>query len=202
MKYKLFTPLFLSLSIVTFSISTAIAEDDKPEMKPDEIGMHQGKGMHHGKGHGMFNHDMNTAPTAEVELSDAAKAGKLLFITCDSCHNEARDPAMAPPMFAVQNYYKNAYPDKDEFVERIVDFVTAPTIEQAMLKRPVEMLGLMPAIPLAKEELSNIASYIYEEQFGKPCEHWRIVIETAEKAGKVDAHIEDEKRKYQRFCSK
>ena len=108
---------------------------------------------------------------------------------------------MAPPMFGVQNHYKRAYPNKVDFIEAIDSFVTKPTKEAAILLRPVEMLGLMPALPLAKIELSNIATYLYEERFQRPCKHWEIVIKTAEKANKVDEHTEQEKRKYQRFCT-
>lgn len=58
-------------------------------------------------------------------LSTAASAnetGKALYEQlCVSCHLSEGASAIAPPMFAVINHVKGTYPDRDEFIERVVD---------------------------------------------------------------------------------
>ena len=135
-------------------------------------------------------------------LSPAALAGKEAYQTCHACHNPALDPPLAPPMFGVQRRYGMAYPDKQEFIRRVAAFVKQPAMDKAIMRRPVQKLGLMPAIDLPEEQITNIATYIYEESFSLPCKHWEIAVKNAEAKGEVDGHIQKDRMKLQRFCNK
>ena len=79
---------------------------------------------------------------------------------------------MAPPFFGVQNRYIREYSDKAEFISAIVNWVKQPTMDKALMRRPVRELGLMPAMPLPDEMLVQIAAYLYEKEFEPPCTHW------------------------------
>jgi hypothetical protein len=89
---------------------------------------------------------------------------------------------------------------EEDFVERIIAFVKAPSLEQALITPAVERLGLMPALPLPDEMLRKIAAYIWEADFAPPCEHWRNAARWAESAGDAD-HAAHDARMLQRFCS-
>ena len=157
------------------------------------------------------NRDMETstfslpAPVPDKSIKTVsdqpARDGKVIFSTCNACHNAELDPPLAPPMFGVQKRYKKAFPDRQEFVQRMVDFVQNPTMDKVIMKRPAMKLGLMPAQKLPEAELQQVAAYIYDETFAPPCKHWEIVVRQAEAAGKVDGHIQKDKMMLQRFCS-
>ena len=133
-------------------------------------------------------------------LSSAAERGKSSVGVCTSCHNQELDPPLGPPLFGVQKRYRMMYPEKHEFVKRMVSFVKEPQLDKAIMRRPVRKLGLMPAMALPKDQLSDIAHYIYEASFGYPCRHWEIAVKNAEEKGQVDLHIQKDKLMLQRFC--
>ena len=148
---------------------------------------------------------LTTQSVAAVEepadtLSAAAERGKASVGVCLSCHNPELDPPLGPPLFGVQKRYRMMYPDKPEFVQRMISFVKEPQLEKAIMRRPVRKLGLMPAMNLPEEQLSDIAHYIYEASFGYPCRHWEIAVKNAEEKGQVDLHIQKDKTMLKRFC--
>ena len=132
-------------------------------------------------------------------LSPEAVEGKALYPACHVCHNQAMDPPLGPPMWGVQRRYKNNTLDDEDFVESMVNFVKAPTLESAIHDEAVGQLGLMPPMPLPDDILKKIATYILEEQFPPPCEHWRIAAERAEKRGDIE-HAKKDRNQLKRFC--
>jgi|GEM_PF-1298841 len=135
-------------------------------------------------------------------LSPAALEGKKSYQVCTACHNPELDPPLAPPMFGVQRRYGMMYPDKQEFIQSVVSFVRHPAMDKAIMRRAVQKKGLMPAMDLPQEQLTDIATYIYEESFALPCKHWEIAVKNAEVKGEVDGHIQRDKMKLQKFCNK
>jgi len=107
-----------------------------------------------------------------MALTPEAEKGKANIAVCMSCHNAELNPALAPPFYGVQNKYKQTYDDKQVFIQAISDWAKKPTVENSLMKRPLKMLGLMPAMPLPDDMLSQIGAYLYEEEFEPPCTHW------------------------------
>jgi len=132
-------------------------------------------------------------------LSPTAVEGKSLYPACHVCHNQAMDPPLGPPMWGVQRRYKNNTLDNEDFVNRIVAFVKAPSLETAIHDEALKQLGLMPPMPLPDEMLYKIATYILEEKFPPPCEHWEIAVKRAEKKGDAE-HAKKDKMMLDRFC--
>ena len=132
-------------------------------------------------------------------LSPVAIEGQSLYPACNVCHNQAMDPPLGPPMWGVQRRYKKGTLDAEDFVKSMVDFVKAPTLENAIHDMAVEQLGLMPAMPLPDDMLKKIATYILEEKFQPPCEHWRIAVKRAEKKGDIE-HAKRDQYQLERFC--
>ena len=57
----------------------------------------------------------------------------------------------------------------------------------------------MPPVALPDKALNDVATYIWEEQFPPPCEHWKYGVTRAENAGDM-AHAEKDRRMLKRFC--
>lgn len=131
-------------------------------------------------------------------LSPEADEGKGLYPACHVCHNPAMDPPLGPPMWGVQRRYKRAF-DDESFVKNMVSFVKAPTLESAIHDEALEQLGLMPPMPLPDEILKKIATYILEEEFPPPCEHWRIAVKRAGEKGDLE-HAKKDQNQLNKFC--
>ncbi len=107
-----------------------------------------------------------------LALTPEAEKGKTAVNACLACHNAELSPALAPPFYGVQNKYKQAFSDKTMFIQAISDWAKNPTLENSLMKRPIQKLGLMPAMPLPDDMLAQIGAYLYEETFDPPCTHW------------------------------
>ena len=135
-----------------------------------------------------------------IALSPEAKEGEEFYPACSVCHDQALDPPKGPPMWGVQRRYKRHSLGDETFVENIVKFVKAPSKELAIHDEAVKNLGLMPPMPLPDEMLRKIATYILEENFPPPCDHWKIAITRAEKKGDME-HARKDQKMHKRFCS-
>ena len=133
-------------------------------------------------------------------LSPDAKEGKELYPACNVCHDQAMNPPKGPPMWGIQRRYKKHSLDDEAFVKNIANFVKAPSLDLAIHDQAVKQLGLMPPMPLPDEMLRNIATYILEENFPPPCDHWEIAISRAEKKGDMEHALKDQKM-FNRYCS-
>ena len=137
---------------------------------------------------------------AQAESTDF-EAGKALFQqNCFMCHNAELEPAQAPPMFVVQMKYKMATADKTEFVKKITSFATNPTVEKAILKEPVKVLGVMPNMGFEESDVRKIAAYIHDETFSPPCNHWKHAADRFKAEGKMKLYQKHQK-KYDAMCS-
>ena len=133
-------------------------------------------------------------------LSPEALEGQSFYPACHVCHDPELDPPLGPPMWGVQRQYKNNTLDDEDFVQTMVEFVKMPTLEKAIHKEAVKQLGLMPPLPLPDDMLSKIATYILEEKFSPPCEHWAIAVKRAMKKGDEE-HAKKDRAMLKRFCN-
>jgi len=133
-----------------------------------------------------------SAQEDQTPLSELAVQGKANFAVCQACHDASLNPPKAPPMYMVQRRYKRQYENQREFVDAVVKFAGQPTEDGALMKRPIEKLGLMPPLPLGDNMLSGIATYIYEESFEPPCEHWAHAMSSGKGkgSGKHRQHVQ------------
>jgi cytochrome c553 len=105
-----------------------------------------------------------------VALQDDIRAQELITSKCIVCHSHKvpKDKLLAPPMAAIQNVYKNTTSSQKEFIERFVEFVSAPTKEKATMKKAVDKYGLMADEGTKKDDLEKIAFYLYNNEIEKP----------------------------------
>ncbi len=102
-----------------------------------------------------------------VSASESAEA---LFDTkCAVCHSKARPTDMskvtAPALMGVMRHIKMEYPQKDEAVKFMVDYILEPTKEKAIcMPQKIERFGLMPSQKgsVTAEELEQITSWMFD----------------------------------------
>ena len=144
----------------------------------------------------------SVAMVSQAQAADKSFVeGKKLFQdNCLVCHNAELEPAQAPPMFVVQMKYNMATKDKASFVQRITAFATHPSKDKAILKEPVEVLGLMPDIGFAEEDVRKIAGYIHDETFSPPCHHWESAMKRFKAKGDMQRY-QSHKKRFDMMCS-
>lgn len=81
---------------------------------------------------------------------------------CVICHAKQGQPTNGPPVFAVVNHVRQAYPDRAGFVERIVTWVKEPNAEGALMPGAVRRFGLMPTLAYSDNDVRLIAEYLYD----------------------------------------
>lgn len=108
---------------------------------------------------------------AAVEVADSeARNGKELYEAyCMACHAIKGKAEVAPPIFAVKNHVIQVYPERDEFVERVVKWVKAPDADDPLMRGAIRKFGLMPAMPqIVDEELTAVAEFLYDSDMELP----------------------------------
>ena len=102
-----------------------------------------------------------------VYTSVLANDNKLLFYgNCIACHGEVRKPS-APHLSEIKGYYLMKYPKKEDFVKNMAKWVFEPNVETAQLPDAVKKYKLMPYLSIDLDTLTQIATYIYEnDDFG------------------------------------
>jgi len=99
----------------------------------------------------------------------ASDEGSELFTKlCSSCHVSQGKPTSAPPIFAVVHHVKSAYPEKEAFVKRVVDWVASPDASKTLMAGAVRRFGLMPKLNYKQSEVRKVAEYLYDGQAELP----------------------------------
>jgi cytochrome c2 len=89
---------------------------------------------------------------------------------CKICHDvdRPRNEMLAPPMINIKKKYSRVYPDKNAFINGIVNFTKDPTLDKAMMFGALKQFEVMPQLNYPEEELKLAAEYIYNTEFKKP----------------------------------
>lgn len=95
----------------------------------------------------------------------------LLQQKCYACHSitsASHDEIIAPPMVAVKRRYKMSYSSEEEFVKALTEWVLDPTKENALMRGAVQNFNVMPKQPFNKDEIIEIAKYMYNNTLETP----------------------------------
>ena len=122
--------------------------------------------------HGAHEHDDAATEEAVQKVADKTSKGyQLMKQKCFACHNpntESHDAIIAPPMIAVKMHYAKHFETKEAFVDAFVKWSQDPTEENAVMKGAVKRFQVMPKQIFDKEDLTKIATYVYENDIDKP----------------------------------
>jgi len=118
----------------------------------------------------------------KVEKEALMKRGYEVFKKyCQSCHMEyataeqmkevvsiirsgGKPPIAAPPMNEVAARVKHFFPEEEDFIEFVVDYITEPAREKGVCKpKAYEVFGVMPPIgkSMSEEDKKAVAYWMY-----------------------------------------
>lgn len=107
--------------------------------------------------------------TLFMASASANTSGEQLYDTlCAACHVKTPPATIAPPVFAMVDHTRSVYPGRAEFVNRVVDWVANPQIDQALMSGAIDKFGLMPKFGYSEDQVRLVAEYLYESDFNKP----------------------------------
>ena len=93
----------------------------------------------------------------------ASSYGELLFNgNCVTCHSTNNLNKSAPTIKEIQNTYKNAFPEKKDFISYMSTWVLNPNKETSLMDESIKKYKLMPMLGYDRETLEEISSYLYE----------------------------------------
>lgn len=116
---------------------------------------------------------------------ELAEGFSLTEKSCFSCHspNAATiDNRIAPPMEAIKKHYITSNTTQAEFTKELINFLNNPTVENSKMPSAVQKFNLMPKMNFSGDEITKIATYIYNTELEKP--DW------------FEKHYNEEKQKY------
>lgn len=96
---------------------------------------------------------------------------KLMEQKCMICHIAKPGPEMkgkmtAPPMMRIKEHYLPSFPNKEDFINAVVEFSKNPTEDKIMMPGAARKFNIMPKLGYSEEELKIIAKVIYDTDFG------------------------------------
>ncbi|HHG86633.1 MAG TPA: DUF3365 domain-containing protein [Bacteroidetes bacterium] len=165
-----------SLSIIVLFIAVAMtactppAQEDKKGQKPAKT---------------VETETVVASPKPATDPKDVlAKGFSLMESNCFSCHNidGSKDGLIAPTLAAIKTQYVQAQTTEAEFARELVSFVQNPSLEKAKMPGATKRYGIMPKMDFSQEQLSAIASYIYQTEIEQ--EAW------------FENHYQEERKKY------
>ena len=105
--------------------------------------------------------------SSSVQAAETAEG--LYDAKCAACHTKTRPTDMskvlAPALMGVMRHIKMEYPDKDEAVKFMVDYVLEPSKEKAIcMPKKIERFGLMPSQKgnVTEAELTKITGWMFD----------------------------------------
>ena len=107
---------------------------------------------------------------SEFEISSVITARQNVETVCYVCHSPTASPEdiIAPPLEIPKRNYLAKTSTKEEFVQKMVQFILNPSAEQSIMHSDVEQYGLMDPVGFSKDDIRAIAEYIYETDLPKP----------------------------------
>ncbi len=110
--------------------------------------------------------EVKTEQNAEVKKLTAKEKFETM---CGICHwQKMPEKPVAPPVYNVRRRYLMQYPNEEQFVDAVSKWVEKPEHEKALLHGAVERFNVMPKLGYSKEDVKEIAAYIYKTEFPMP----------------------------------
>ena len=97
--------------------------------------------------------------------SYASYKGLLFNGNCVTCHKTDDLNKSAPSIQEIQSNYKNAFPNKKDFINYMSEWVVNPNEETSLMNLDIKKYGLMPELGYDKVTIKEIAEYIYDTEF-------------------------------------
>jgi mono/diheme cytochrome c family protein len=122
---------------------------------------------------GCASNNEESSQTNDQAITHEPLAGEALFKSyCYSCHNDfaLEDKRVAPPMAAIKQRYNMEHPSEGAFKYAIISYIDHPDPAKALMTNAVQRFGVMPTLTYTRQDLEDIAHYIYVTSFTHPGE--------------------------------
>ncbi len=106
-----------------------------------------------------------------IKLIEENEVLDLLKMRCYGCHqvnSTSHDEIIAPPLAAVKRRYLRSFPQREGFVEAVVNWTLDPKEENAIMFGAVNRFKVMPYQSFDKSEMQKIAGYMYDNDLEEP----------------------------------
>jgi len=115
--------------------------------------------------------DSKVYETVVVQNLQESDGYKMMEQKCFICHfpvpdGSRKDEMIAPPMLRVQEHYKPAYPNKEDFIVAIKSWVKEPNEDKIQMPGAARKFEVMPYLPYTDEEITLIAETLFDIDFG------------------------------------
>ena len=106
----------------------------------------------------------------DLVISEMVNAKQNVETVCLACHHPSASPddRIAPPLEIAKRNYLASTNSEEAFVEKMVQFILNPNAEQSLMHSDVEQYGLMDPVGFSKQDVQEIAEYIYNTDLEKP----------------------------------
>ena len=105
------------------------------------------------------------------QLIENGTAAQLIKNNCFTCHNPgatSHDDMLAPPLVGMKYKYQQAFPQKEQFIYNMTNFIANPIKENAIMSGPIRRFGIMPKSVLKPTEIQAVVTYLYDNKVEEP----------------------------------
>ena len=108
---------------------------------------------------------ITVALTSAILMTNvSASDGKELYgQLCASCHTPSSSAKIAPPIFAVIDHVRQAYPQREDFISQVIEWVDEPKEEVALMPGAIRKFNLMPKLGYSQHDVEEIAEYLFDK---------------------------------------
>lgn len=98
-----------------------------------------------------------------ITLFAGSYGALLLEGNCVTCHNYSENIS-APSLQLIKQRYLNAFPNKEDFITNMSNWVLSPNKETSLMHDMIDKYELMPELGYEIDTLQKISQYIYENE--------------------------------------
>ena len=106
----------------------------------------------------------------DVVASNEHPGKKFMETLCYTCHDATtlEEARLGPPMAAIKRRYLMEGGTRDEFINEILAWTEKPSLEKAKMRGAVDRFGVMPYLAFPKDNIKQIAEYLYDHEIDQP----------------------------------
>ncbi len=106
----------------------------------------------------------------DVVASNEHPGKKFMETLCYTCHDATtlEEARLGPPMVAIKRRYLMEGGTRDEFINEILAWTGKPSLQKAKMRGAVDRFGVMPYLAFPKDNIKEIAEYIYDYEIDEP----------------------------------
>jgi cytochrome c553 len=104
-------------------------------------------------------------PKSKQTIEPSSQTAAFISTHCGSCHGLGlTEQASAPNLMQVKKSWKQAYPEKQAFIDQMASFLLQPEAQKSRMDGAVKTYGLMPKMGYDPQQAKEIAAWLYTHE--------------------------------------